>query len=138
MRLLVVFPMAARTTTGVSSGKLMMRSATSLIRSADATEDPPNFITTVNPATAAVVDPPDTAGVAPSPLFIVVVAAALLSQQTTSLFGFLCTQLFPPGLAAADRETESLMSLLAERAAAAISCVRGAEEEEYARESQRW
>lgn len=49
-RLLVVFPMAERTTTGVSSGKLRMRSATSRIRSADASEEPPNFMTTVNPA----------------------------------------------------------------------------------------
>jgi hypothetical protein len=48
-RLLVVFPMAERTTTGVSYGKLRMRSATSRIRSADASDEPPNFMTTVNP-----------------------------------------------------------------------------------------
>lgn len=46
--MLVVFPMADRTITGLSSGKLHMRSATSLILSAEATEDPPNFITQVN------------------------------------------------------------------------------------------
>lgn len=46
-RLLVVLPIAERTTTGFSSGKLRMRSATSFILSAEATEDPPNFITTV-------------------------------------------------------------------------------------------
>jgi hypothetical protein len=51
-RLLVVFPMAERTTTGVSSGKLRMRPATSRIRSADASDEPPNFMTTVNPAWA--------------------------------------------------------------------------------------
>ena len=36
---------------GASSGKLRMRSATSRIRAADDSDDPPNFITTVNPAT---------------------------------------------------------------------------------------
>ena len=46
--LLVVFPMAESTITGRSSGKLRRRSATSRIRSADATDDPPNFITTVS------------------------------------------------------------------------------------------
>lgn len=45
--------MAERTMTGRSSGKLTMRSATSLICSADASDDPPNFITTVSPVAAA-------------------------------------------------------------------------------------
>jgi hypothetical protein len=44
-RLLVVFPMAERTTTGISPRKLRMRSATSCIRSADASDEPPNFMT---------------------------------------------------------------------------------------------
>jgi hypothetical protein len=48
----VVFPMAERTTTGVSSRKLRMRPATSRIRSADASDEPPNFMTKVNPAWA--------------------------------------------------------------------------------------
>lgn len=34
--------------TGLSSGKLRIKSATSRIRSADATDDPPNFITQVS------------------------------------------------------------------------------------------
>jgi len=50
--LLVVFPIAESTTTGRSSGKLRMRSATSRIRSAEATDDPPNFITTVSSGAA--------------------------------------------------------------------------------------
>ena len=88
-RLLVVFPIAERTTTGVSSGKLRMRSATSLIRPADDTDDPPNFITTVNPAAAGGVPPSDTtgagagAGAGASPFFRVVVAAAPLWQRST-------------------------------------------------------
>lgn len=45
--LFVVFPMAERTIIGLSSGKLSIRLATSLILSAEATEDPPNFITQV-------------------------------------------------------------------------------------------
>jgi hypothetical protein len=48
----VVFPIAESTTTGCSSGKLRMRSATSRIRSAEATDDPPNFITTVSSGAA--------------------------------------------------------------------------------------
>jgi len=51
-RLLVVFPMAERTATGISSRKLRMRPATSRIRSADASDEPPNFMTKVNPAWA--------------------------------------------------------------------------------------
>jgi hypothetical protein len=121
-RLLVVFPIAERTITGVSSGKLRMRSATSLIRSADATEDPPNFITTVNPAAAGGVPPSDTAGAGAgaSPLFRVVVAAAPLWQRSTSP---LRAQHCPPGLALAaarrGHESLSLASLQAERAAGA-------------------
>lgn len=46
--MLVVFPMAERTMTGLSSGKLSIRSATSFILSAFATDDPPNFITQVS------------------------------------------------------------------------------------------
>lgn len=46
--LLVVFAIADSTTTGFSSGKLSMRLATSFILSADATDEPPNFITQVN------------------------------------------------------------------------------------------
>jgi hypothetical protein len=118
--LLVVFPIAERTITGVSSGKLRMRSATSLMRSADATEDPPNFITTVNPAAAGGVPPSDTAGAGASPLFRVVVAAAPLWQRSTSP---LRAQHCPPGLALAaarrGHESLSLASLQAERAAGA-------------------
>lgn len=44
--------MADKTTTGLSSRNLRMRSATSLIRSADATNLPPNFMMTVNPTAA--------------------------------------------------------------------------------------
>ena len=46
--LLVVFPIAERTMTGLSLGKLRIRSATSLILSADATDEPPNFMAIVN------------------------------------------------------------------------------------------
>lgn len=45
--LFVVFPMAERTTIGLSSGKLNIRVATSFILLAEATEEPPNFMTHV-------------------------------------------------------------------------------------------
>lgn len=41
------FPIADSTTQGSSSGKLHTMAATSLIRSASATDEPPNFMTTV-------------------------------------------------------------------------------------------
>lgn len=40
-------PMAERTTQGYWSGKLQMMEATSIMRSALATDEPPNFMTTV-------------------------------------------------------------------------------------------
>jgi len=46
--LFVVFPIADKTITGLSFGKLSMSSATSLILSALATDEPPNFMTHVN------------------------------------------------------------------------------------------
>jgi len=45
--LFVVFPIAERTTIGLSSGKVNIREATSFILSAEATEEPPNFMTHV-------------------------------------------------------------------------------------------
>lgn len=90
----MVFPMAERTTTGVSSGKLSMRSATSRIRSADATDDPPNFMATVNPvaeeAAAAATD-------AASSLLRTTAAAPLWHRTTNPLL----LEHLPPGLAAA-------------------------------------
>lgn len=47
-RLFVVLAMADRTITGRSSGKLRMRPAISFILSEEATDDPPNFITTLS------------------------------------------------------------------------------------------
>lgn len=54
MRLLAVFPMAERRTTGLSLSlvRLRTRSATLAIRLADASDDPSNFITVVNPVAA--------------------------------------------------------------------------------------
>jgi hypothetical protein len=46
-KLFVDFPIALKTKTGISSGNDRTMLATSLIRSASATEEPPNFITTV-------------------------------------------------------------------------------------------
>ena len=46
-RLLVVLPMALSTNTGISSGNASTMDATSRMRSASATDEPPNFITTL-------------------------------------------------------------------------------------------
>lgn len=92
-RLLVVFPMAERTTTGVSSGKLSMRSATSRIRSADATDDPPNFMATVNPVAEDATAATDAA----SSLLRTTAAAPLWHRATNPLL----LEHLPPGLAAA-------------------------------------
>jgi len=45
---LLTLPMADRTTTGNRSGKLQMMSATSFIRSASRTDEPPNLYTTLS------------------------------------------------------------------------------------------
>jgi hypothetical protein len=44
---MLTLPIAESTTQGYWSGKLQMMLATSLMRSADARDEPPNFITTV-------------------------------------------------------------------------------------------
>ena len=107
----MVFPMAERTMTGVSSGKLRMRSATSLIRSADASEEPPNFMTTVKPVRGLCAN---AAAVASSLLRR---AAAAVWQRTTSR---LRLQHCAGGLAQQARtESCSLPSLAAARMASA-------------------
>jgi len=53
-RLLVVLPIADNTMIGLSSGKLKINCATSRILRADATDDPPNFMTVVKSWTCSV------------------------------------------------------------------------------------
>lgn len=105
----MVFPMAERTTTGVSSGKLRMRSATSRIRSADASEEPPNFMTTVNPAWAFL--PAAAAGAAASASSVLRTAAAVAPVWQRTARPVLRLQHCGPGLALAEAECRSLPSL---------------------------
>lgn len=130
--LLVVFPIAESTTTGRSSGKLRMRSATSCIRSAEATDDPPNFITTVSSGSAPLEPSPSCASffstmVAPAARWHRTAAAALLVQHGaagtatgTGARSFRCTSHFSPETAPSSPSRAGVRT-----AAAAAAMARG-------------
>ena len=61
-RLLVVLPMALSTSTGISSWNVSTMDATSRMRSASATDEPPNFITTLYASRASPGWPASAAG----------------------------------------------------------------------------